>query len=121
MVSSTTFFLPLFESLPSGFISVCTNLVLNLIVLHIPTLCFQTIALLNIYRNPQNSAQSADGLTCTCSPATVPTSRLCFFAVGDQHSRDVIALVNGSMGFHKSPHVMHSSCPPVPHLETVCQ
>lgn len=25
---------------------------------------FQTIALLNIYRNPQNSAQSMDGLTC---------------------------------------------------------
>uniref|UniRef100_A0A671W024 U2 small nuclear RNA auxiliary factor 1 n=1 Tax=Sparus aurata TaxID=8175 RepID=A0A671W024_SPAAU len=27
----------------------------------------QTIALLNIYRNPQNSAQSADGLTCAIS------------------------------------------------------
>ncbi|XP_006788378.1 splicing factor U2AF 35 kDa subunit [Neolamprologus brichardi] len=27
----------------------------------------QTIALLNIYRNPQNSAQSVDGLTCTIS------------------------------------------------------
>uniref|UniRef100_A0A0S7EJW8 U2AF1 n=2 Tax=Poeciliinae TaxID=586240 RepID=A0A0S7EJW8_9TELE len=27
----------------------------------------QTIALLNIYRNPQNSAQSLDGLTCTVS------------------------------------------------------
>lgn len=25
---------------------------------------FQTIALLNIYRNPQNNVQSADGLTC---------------------------------------------------------
>lgn len=25
---------------------------------------FQTIALLNIYRNPQNSSQSADGLRC---------------------------------------------------------
>uniref|UniRef100_A0A1A8FY99 U2(RNU2) small nuclear RNA auxiliary factor 1 n=1 Tax=Nothobranchius korthausae TaxID=1143690 RepID=A0A1A8FY99_9TELE len=27
----------------------------------------QTIALLNIYRNPQNNAQSLDGLTCTVS------------------------------------------------------
>lgn len=28
---------------------------------------FQTIALLNIYRNPQNSSQSADGLRCAVS------------------------------------------------------
>jgi len=29
---------------------------------------FQTIVLMNIYRNPQNSAQSADGLHCKLSP-----------------------------------------------------
>lgn len=33
-------------------------------IANINVLLFQTIALLNIYRNPQNSAQSADGLTC---------------------------------------------------------
>lgn len=32
---------------------------------------FQTIALLNIYRNPQNNAQSADGLRSKLSPPHV--------------------------------------------------
>ena len=36
---------------------------------------FQTIALLNIYRNPQNSAQSADGLHCKLSPFIFRTLR----------------------------------------------
>uniref|UniRef100_A0A671RJ09 RRM domain-containing protein n=1 Tax=Sinocyclocheilus anshuiensis TaxID=1608454 RepID=A0A671RJ09_9TELE len=38
---------------------------------------FQTIVLMNIYRNTQNSAQSADGLHCKLPP-TCLQGRLCF-------------------------------------------
>lgn len=49
---------------------------------------FQTIALLNIYRNPQNSAQSADGLHCKFS----------------LHMQDPAALTALNFLYHTSPH-----------------
>lgn len=70
---------------------------------------FQTIALLNIYRNPQNSSQSADGLRCKFIqvPSLVPWACVSELSVDCTWSAAVVSRT----AFHWR---CQSLCPPEP-------
>uniref|UniRef100_A0A3B5MP54 C3H1-type domain-containing protein n=1 Tax=Xiphophorus couchianus TaxID=32473 RepID=A0A3B5MP54_9TELE len=78
----------------------------------------QTIALLNIYRNPQNSAQSLDGLTCTVSDMEMQEHYDEFFEFRNEEDAEKAVIDLNNRWFNGQP--IHAELSPVTDFREAC-
>uniref|UniRef100_A0A3B4GVE6 Splicing factor U2AF 35 kDa subunit-like n=1 Tax=Pundamilia nyererei TaxID=303518 RepID=A0A3B4GVE6_9CICH len=78
----------------------------------------QTIALLNIYRNPQNSAQSVDGLTCTISDTEMQEHYDEFFEFRKEEDAEKAVIDLNNRWFNGQP--IHAELSPVTDFREAC-
>ncbi|XP_029434557.1 splicing factor U2AF 35 kDa subunit isoform X4 [Rhinatrema bivittatum] len=78
----------------------------------------QTIALLNIYRNPQNSSQSADGLRCAVSDVEMQEHYDEFFEFRREEDAEKAVLDLNNRWFNGQP--IHAELSPVTDFREAC-
>uniref|UniRef100_A0A8C5CXE5 U2 small nuclear RNA auxiliary factor 1 n=1 Tax=Gadus morhua TaxID=8049 RepID=A0A8C5CXE5_GADMO len=78
----------------------------------------QTIALLNIYRNPQNSAQSADGLNCAVSDVEMQEHYDEFFEFRKEEDAEKAVMDLNNRWFNAQ--AVHAELSPVTDFREAC-
>ncbi|XP_077900845.1 splicing factor U2AF 35 kDa subunit isoform X3 [Ictidomys tridecemlineatus] len=78
----------------------------------------QTIALLNIYRNPQNSSQSADGLRCAVSDVEMQEHYDEFFEFRREEDAEKAVIDLNNRWFNGQP--IHAELSPVTDFREAC-